>query len=212
VDAWDAGSRAIEWLDDDERARAAGFRFERDRRRFIGRRTFLRRVLACYLGIAPATVRYRVTSMGRPELYRASGVSFSVSHSEGFAVVAVVRDRWVGVDIERLRAIPDALDLSGREHDTLCATPTNDRSTAFLRLWTRKESYVKAQGAGLSMRLDGFDALDGDDGRPPVLWAGPGSTEFALADLLGLPGYAGSVAVSGTQVAPQARPTVAIAT
>src|SRR5579859_3145658 len=43
-------------LSPDERARAARFRFERDRRRYTVGRGLLRRLLAGYVGIAPEDV------------------------------------------------------------------------------------------------------------------------------------------------------------
>jgi 4'-phosphopantetheinyl transferase len=68
-------------LDDDERARAARFRFERDGRRFVARRAFLRRVLAGYVDSAPRQLRYRVSAAGKPELAEPGGVTFSTSPS-----------------------------------------------------------------------------------------------------------------------------------
>jgi 4'-phosphopantetheinyl transferase len=195
----------LEWLDDDERARAGRFRFERDRIRFVARRLLLRQVLSGYLGLAPAMVCYRTSPMGRPELQPAAGVTFSVSHSDGLAIVAVARGRLVGVDVERVRPIADGLDLARgffapREYEHLRTTTEAGRSRAFLELWTRKESYVKAIGAGMSMPFDEFDVLDRDDRRPEPLGETTAGMPFAFASLDGLPGYVGSVAVSGSSV------------
>ena len=151
-------------LDTEERARADRFRFERDYRRFVARRAFLRRVLAGYTGVAPAALRYRRSANGKPELQDVDGLAFSTSHAAGLAAVAVATHANVGIDVERLRPMPDALDIArrfftGSEVDHLRAVPAARRSDAFLRLWTRKEAYVKALGRGLSMPLDGFEAL-----------------------------------------------------
>lgn len=195
----------LDWLDDDERVRAGRFRFERDRRRFVGRRAFLRRVLAGYLEVQPVTVRYRADGMTRPELDAPGGLSFSTSHSDGLAIVAVASDRLVGVDVERLRPIPDALEVArsffaGRESEHLRSLPVDDRSTTFLRLWTRKEAYVKALGAGMSMPFDGFDVLGGEAEGPHVVRGPDGASPVVLTSLHGLPGYVGCVAVSGSEV------------
>lgn len=194
-------------LDAHERARAARFRLERDRLRFINRRAFVRRVLARYLGLAPGQVRIRTSSLGRPELADVCGIHFNVSHSDGVVAVTVTRGHPVGVDIERVRPVHDALDLAQglfaqREVEWLRSIPETTRSMAFLTLWTRKESVVKAAGGGLSMPLDGFDIL-GADGR--VRWPGdvPGQCSYAFADLAPSEGYVGAVSVAGARVPPQ---------
>jgi 4'-phosphopantetheinyl transferase len=195
-----------EWLDDDERARAGRFTFERDRRRFVARRVFLRRVLGGYLGVAPAAVGYRTVGTGRPELDPACGLSFSTSHSGDLAVVAVSRDRVVGVDIEAVRPIGDALDLArafftAREADALAATPFDRRSTAFLRLWTCKEAYVKAVGLGMTLAFSDFDVLGRFPDRPPVLEPLAGGPPVVLASLDAFDGFIGAVATSATAMA-----------
>ena len=191
-------------LDDAERVRAGTFRFARDRARFVARRAFLRRILGDYLGVAPAAVRYRPGATGRPEIDGPAAITVSTSHSDGLAIVAVARGRLVGVDLERLRPIPDALDLArslftAAEYDRLRITAVDARSQAFLRLWTRKEAIAKALGLGLSMPFDGFDVVDRM--TSPVVVAGPGDgSTFAVTSLDDVSGYTWSVALAGSTV------------
>lgn len=174
-------------LDDDELLRAGRFRFERDRRRFVARRAFLRRILAGYAGVAPVSIRYRRSDAGKPELLDSQGLAFSTSHADGLAIVAVATQGEVGVDVERVRPVAEAHDLArrlftDRESEHLGSLPAAMVSEAFLRLWTRKEAYVKALGRGLSMPLDGFEVLpladgdvvasgDAEDGPAIRLWS-----------------------------------------
>lgn len=196
----DPGAAGIShgWLDAAELLRAGRYRFEQDRLRFVARRVFLRRVLAKYLDVPPKRVRYK-DGHSWPELAQRTDLVFSTSHADGLAIVAVARDRRLGVDIERLRPVPEALEL-GRslfaraEADHLEATATHDRAAAFLRLWTRKEAYVKALRVGLSMPLDTFSVLE--RAVPGGLEASVGGERFELASIDILPGYVGSVAVS----------------
>jgi 4'-phosphopantetheinyl transferase len=74
------------------------------------------------------------------------------------ALLAVSRAEPIGVDVEALRPMPDALDLAQRffsagEADALGALDPADRDRAFLRMWTRKEAYLKGLGLGLSGNL-----------------------------------------------------------
>jgi 4'-phosphopantetheinyl transferase len=193
-------------LDDQEQARAARFRFERDRSRFVARRTFLRRVLSGYVGVPPARIRYRTSATGRPELQPPCEIHFNTSHADGLALVAVTRERLVGVDVERLRPIADALDLARRfysrpEYEYLESVPHAGRSEAFLRIWTRKESYVKALGAGMSMPFDAFDVLDGHSDLADRLPRPNPGASLVFTALDGFAGHVGAVATSGTDVA-----------
>jgi 4'-phosphopantetheinyl transferase len=202
VDAHRAIDTLTEQLDGAEMARAGRFRFERDRTRFVARRAFLRTVLARYIGVAPAKIRYRVSPKGRPELESAFGISFSASHSFGLAVVAVARDRLVGVDLERIRPIPDVLGLaagvcSPSERAHLRSMSQASRAEAFLSLWTRKEAYAKAIGQGLSMPFDQIDMRHRNDGPRHLMASGE---PFVVAGLDGLDGYVGTVAASGSRM------------
>ncbi len=196
----------VTWLDGAELSRADRFRFECDRTRFVNRRAFLREVLSRYLAIPPARVRLWTDGRGRPQLDAGSDLVFSTSHSDGLAVVAVTHARAVGVDIERLRPIDDALDLARglfheREVQALQAVADEKRAAAFLKLWTRKESVAKATGHGLSMRLDGFDVLaeDGGVGRPR---GAHGVMPYVYSDLGRPDTYAGSVALGDATTRP----------
>jgi len=148
-------------LDDDERARAVRFVQARHRRRFIAAHGVTRLVLARSLGLAADAIRFRIHSGGKPSVATpGADVEFTLSHSGERALVCVTRGRAVGVDIEQLRAI-DALRISRgffspAEHETLAAVPSAELLPAFYRCWTRKESFVKATGEGLSWPLTGF--------------------------------------------------------
>ena len=131
------------WLDDGEQARAECFRFKLDRARFVRRHAFVRRLLAAYLDIPPGAVTIHHTPLGRPVLDPSCGISFNVSQAGELTVVAVTRDRDVGVDIERVRPLDEALDIarawfSAQDVAVLLAMPRARRSLAFLSLWTRK--------------------------------------------------------------------------
>jgi len=129
------------------------------RRRFLCRRGLRRAILARYTGCPPGELQLRTGPRGKPEL--AGDLQFSCADSGDTAVVAVGRGRRVGVDVERLRPVRDAvavarMHFTSAEHAQLCALPPRQRDTAFLWGWTRKEAYVKAHGDGLARALDSF--------------------------------------------------------
>src|SRR5262245_58464402 len=127
-------------LDAEETERAARFRSAEARERFVGGRALLKTALGARLGCDPHAIRLRIAPGGRPILLEPeASLQFSVSHS-GERVVVALAERAVGVDIERLRPLPDALDLARRffdasEASTLAAEPAARRASAFLELW-----------------------------------------------------------------------------
>jgi 4'-phosphopantetheinyl transferase len=152
-------------LSDAERQRAGRFRYERDRRRFIVARARLRELLAARLDVKPQAIELAYGKNGKPGLaqrYADSGWRFNVAHCDDVAVYAFSRDSDVGIDIEAIRAIPEADDIaarffSRREYAAYSALAPRDRPLGFLQCWTRKEALAKALGDGLSMPLDEFD-------------------------------------------------------
>lgn len=149
-------------LSDQERLRARRWRFEKDRRRSIASRGLLRWLLAYYLDVEPGSVALRQGAQGKPALADAPRLRFSVAHSGDLVLYAFARHDELGVDVERVRAIPDALSIAASffapgERDALRAVAAAGRPYAFLVYWTRKEAYVKASGVGLSHRLDGVE-------------------------------------------------------
>lgn len=154
-----------ECLSSDERRRAERFVREIDRRRFIVSHAAVRTILGQYLGIPPERVEMAIRPGGKPELTPppdAPPLRFNLSHSDALAMIAVVFDREVGIDVERVRPMSDMQGIVERffapgERAVWQTLPHDERASAFFRCWTRKEAYLKARGVGLSSGLDKFE-------------------------------------------------------
>ncbi|MFC5438317.1 4'-phosphopantetheinyl transferase family protein [Rhodanobacter umsongensis] len=121
----------------------------------------LRKVLAAYLGVDGDQVMLTHGEYGRPALADTHDqtLGFNWSHSGGHALIAVGRGVAPGIDVERLRTRPRALEIAARyfssdEAAALAALPASARPIAFLELWTAKEAVLKALGRGLAFGLD----------------------------------------------------------
>ncbi len=189
-------------LADDERTRASRFRFERHRRRFVVGRAATREIVGRCAEIEPRRVAFEYGPHGKPALAGGGGIEFNVSHSGDRAFIAVVRGRTVGGDIEVRRDVPDADAIARRFFNEREAAWIRDsdgtaKSDAFLRLWTRKEAYVKAVGGGLSIPLDGVDVFGGAGAAGPVLTADDGAATWTYMDFETWPDCLSSLVTNG---------------
>ena len=101
-----AEARAL--LSEGERQRAERFLREEDRTRFVAARAMLRRAVGLDLGVAPERVAFDYGPHGKPALtppLHESGLRFNLSHSADRALLATVRGRELGVDLEKLRPV-----------------------------------------------------------------------------------------------------------
>jgi 4'-phosphopantetheinyl transferase len=189
------------YLSPDEHVRAGRFHFPRDRRRFLAARGTLREILGAYLDRPPATLAVAYGAQGKPALDPpdAAGLDFNLSHTADVALVALARGRPVGVDVEARRELTDMMAVAARvmtreELDAFEALPPGARAAAFFALWTRKEAYMKAVGAGFSLPPEGFAV------------SGLAAAGWSLRDLDPPAGYAACVAVRGPLTAVRYRP------
>jgi len=191
-------------LSNDELARAARFRFEKDRNEFIVSRGMLRCVLGSYISKSPTDLQFQYSEFGRPMLTAAANVpsiDFNVSHSGGVILWAFAQNRRIGVDVEELRPDFDTLEIAERffstsERQTLRSLPPDRRPEAFFRCWTRKESFIKALGEGLSHPLDQFDVTLATGAPAQLLATRPNASDvkaWAMWDISVPDGYAAAL-------------------
>ena len=202
-------SSTLSVLSSDELSRAKRFHFEKDRYNFVRCRSALRFLLSRYLGIPANDICFEYQPGGKPELAAHQNphhLRFSVSHSSGMALIAVSAGHRIGVDIERECADVDIIGLAERFFSTrecagLLALPDRLREEAFFACWTRKESFLKAIGDGLSFPLADFSVTISPD-LDPALEEIRGNHEarkrWFLADLNVVDGYRAAVAVESS--------------
>lgn len=149
-------SYARKCLNVGEKARADRFKQAKHREYFTAARAFLRQIVSLYLNISPCSVCFYYSENGKPLLEKThnSPIVFNVSHSENQAIIATGLNHPIGVDIEQSK--PEYTEaiakrfFSPEENNALLSLPKHSRSSAFYRLWSRKEALLKATGTGLT--------------------------------------------------------------
>ncbi len=145
-------------LSSEEKQRASRIRSVTYKNRYVVSHGRLRIILSGFIHQTPEKIQLYVTKSGKPyidpdhnpELFR-----FSLSHSKDVAIVAVCKDADIGVDIEYNRAERSFLELAGRyfsekEYLFLKQLNAHDCRQTFYRIWTMKESWLKATGEGIA--------------------------------------------------------------
>ena len=152
------GMSLLPW--EERREQVMRFRFDKDRRLCLGAGL----LLAYALRQAGAKdLSLRRFSNGKPVLANDPNIHFNLSHSGTLAVCAV-SDHPVGVDVEeKQNAAPGVMDMCFQPIEREWIDQAEDQCRAFTRLWTRKESYLKLLGAGLTCPPNSFCVLPGKD-------------------------------------------------
>ena len=128
---------------------------------FLAAHGLKRNVLAQMTGCLPSELQFEASEQGKPLISgpaMATDWHFNLSHTHGLVAVAA-SCQPVGIDVEELsRQVPD-LDIakryfSQREYQHIAATAPSEQARLFLQYWTLKEAFLKAEGWGLSQRLD----------------------------------------------------------
>lgn len=175
-DVVDTGSMSA-WtacLSAEERAQRSRGLDERTRIDALVSRALLRRVLSRLEPVAPTDWRFGASAHGRPlVLGPRRAPSFNISHSAGTIACAVGDAPELGLDVEDTRRKLDLdavarVSFSPRELAGFDALTGAARRARFFALWTLKEAYLKARGAGLTLPLDGFTISGLDEGAPSI--------------------------------------------
>ena len=139
-----------------------GFIFPKDKRLSLAAELLLKKGLY-NAGIKEYTIRYG--QFGKPYI-EDKDIYFNLSHSEEM-VMCTVSSAPVGCDVERVADID--LDIAKRffytsEYEMIAAAKDAvGRRDLFFRLWTLKESFMKATGLGMELALDSFRVIiDGE--------------------------------------------------
>lgn len=148
-------------LTPEEHAKWQRYRFDKDKHQHLVTRALIRDTLSRYeTQVAPQDWRFELNPHGKPAIANALAqpLFFNLSHTQNLAALAVTRTADVGVDVEKIKQVEQVRGLAERcfadsEIDYVFSGAKNAVMWRFFKLWTLKESYIKARGCGLSLSL-----------------------------------------------------------
>ena len=200
----DYSDKLVKVLSEDELIRAKKFYFDDDRRAYITTRGCLRYLLASFTAMDPAKIVFKYTDHGKPIIEQeGADLQFNVSHSRNLGLIGFHVGSPIGVDIESVKHSGDLEQVARRffsanEVSSLLSLPEKEQITGFYNCWTRKESFIKALGHGLSFPLDQFEVSLAPGERAAVLntyFDPPEKLKWSLEALDVPQGYAAAFAV-----------------
>ena len=107
-------------------------------------------------------MKYTFNAYGKPYFANAEDLHFSISHSGEYAMV-VLSDKEIGCDIQQIKninlSIADRFFTAEERKYVKC-------TENFFRIWTLKESFIKAIGKGLALPLNSFSIKGLDSDKP----------------------------------------------
>ncbi|HEY9116150.1 MAG TPA: 4'-phosphopantetheinyl transferase superfamily protein [Bacteroidales bacterium] len=121
---------------------------ETDRQRYILRYGIYRLVLSKYFNISPSELILQTTENGKPFIEK-SPISFSFSSNGEYCAIAIGKNQQIGIDIELLKDDSEYRQMakmffSVAEFDFLENISDEKLPEAFLKIWTAKEAFIKA--------------------------------------------------------------------
>lgn len=160
-------------ISEDEIIRAKKYKYDRDRHTYIFSRSLVRTLLFTTLNVHPKNISISFNDFGKPFLSKHSYIHFNISHSKNIILIGL-GCAPLGVDVEYHNSSIDFLELaksvfSNHEIDQLKEWKGKNLENGFYNIWTKKESYIKAIGKGLSAPLADFSTRAFDIGYNNLL-------------------------------------------
>ena len=109
----------------------------------------------------PEDAHLEFTDAGKP-YFKEKNIFFNISHSCGFVICATDSES-LGIDVEKLRPIPNRDRLASRffcEEEKEFIKNHADPNLAFLRIWTKKEAFLKYLGHIMTRNLCSYSTFD----------------------------------------------------
>jgi len=112
------------------------------------------------------------TEFGKPYCPDLPRLHFNISHSGDYQAIAFAPFP-IGIDIERLSRFERLPNLEKfvlrfyhkSESEHILSLPSNEQPLETLKIWTRKESYVKCDGRGFRIPMNSFNTFECGDFR-----------------------------------------------
>ena len=140
---------ALKEISEQRREQALKFRYELGQRLCVLAYLLLKKGLRETYGITDNPI-FEYNEHGKPSIVGHPEIYFNLSHCKE-AVVCVISDQPIGVDVESIREYKESLVRYTMNDEEIHEIESSENpAAAFIRLWTMKEATTKLIGTGIS--------------------------------------------------------------
>jgi 4'-phosphopantetheinyl transferase len=209
LDLWNVPQgEALQMLPEYEKMKSERFRHDLLKTRYIKGRYALRLLLGMYLGTGFYHREFHINTYGKPSLKNTpdqEAIQFNLSHSDNACVCVFRQHGDIGVDVEKIKDLPDMDGIVERffsplEKEKLLALTESARKKSFFQYWARKEALLKAMGRGLAFPLNKAQVISSQEETAEIFvrTAKPDTkSEWTLRDISLFDGFVSAVAIDG---------------
>ncbi|MED0766360.1 4'-phosphopantetheinyl transferase family protein, partial [Aneurinibacillus thermoaerophilus] len=136
-------------LNRETKKKISRFLNESDKIRSLLSHLFLKYLISRELSRDLTDIELAYEKYGKPYLLSSKGLSFNISHSGEFIAIAISNEN-VGIDIQEYIDLDYeelAMRFFTKQEYNYISSASNVKEN-FFRIWTLKESYLKARGSG----------------------------------------------------------------
>ena len=150
-----------EYLDPEEHKRLQRYTHQQAQQQFLATRGRLKQLLGGYLGIPAGAIQFELGQHGKPRLGGTTiddGLVFNVSHSGALALIAISKNRALGIDVEKINSRHNLQGMAQRCFSKQELSRWNQlteprKTNQFYDYWCAKEALLKATGRGLALGM-----------------------------------------------------------
>lgn len=152
----------IPYISAERQKKILRFKFDKDKIISLFTELLIKKSINQEFGVSYNDITFSYNEYGKPYLKDKDNYYFSVSHSKN-CIVFISDCNPIGIDIEK---ITTKNPLVARRfftiNENILIDNSNNPNIAFFDIWTKKESYIKMIGLGLSKPLTSFDVTSTD--------------------------------------------------
>jgi 4'-phosphopantetheinyl transferase len=148
-------------LSQNETEKSERFAREQDKYSFLASSVMKKILCGYYLGREPESVDFELNEFNKPKIRNQENIHFNSSHSGDWLVFAFSGNPC-GIDVERINPgfdYPTILEMSFHPDEIDFIQKSKEPINQFFKIWTIKESILKAEGTGLMDNLNELNTL-----------------------------------------------------
>lgn len=153
--------RMLSYLPKEQINKIESYHFENDRKLSLYSQLLVRAMICKYTNLCPSEIELVPNQYGKPYLEKVPNFYFNLSHTRD-AIVVAISDSEIGVDVEKIQKSNLQIAKRFYTNNEFSYVMENQEQIdyRFYEVWTKKESYSKYVGKGLSLPFRSFDVLD----------------------------------------------------